>query len=234
MRFIAGLHARMEHADIRRRTQRGRRARVAGSPTRKPAMLTGAWPLYGCVWGDPDKGARTHYVVDPETGWVVVFIFESVADGMPIRQLSRELEERGIPTPFQVLESRGMLPAGRAATPSWRRSTIWRMLWHPAYWGAHSAYRLQRTAVKVRPPETGITRKVRHVSERDADDPARVALPDTCPALVTAELAARVHARLRENKLENPGRNRDPAGDALARPGGLRALRTTHDHGHPA
>jgi DNA invertase Pin-like site-specific DNA recombinase len=53
-RFIAGLHARMEHADIRRRTQRGRRARVAAG-----RMLAGAWPLYGYLWGDPDKGQRS-------------------------------------------------------------------------------------------------------------------------------------------------------------------------------
>jgi hypothetical protein len=42
------------------------------------------------------------------------------------------------------------------------------------------------------------------------DDPARVALPDTCPALVSCELAERVHVRLRENQQESAGRNPDP------------------------
>ena len=42
LRFIAGLHARMEHADIRRRTQRGHKARVAAGK-----LLAGAFPLYG-------------------------------------------------------------------------------------------------------------------------------------------------------------------------------------------
>jgi len=42
------------------------------------------------------------------------------------------------------------------------------------------------------------------------DDPDRVALPDTCPPLVTKELAERVHARLAKNKEENPGRLADP------------------------
>jgi DNA invertase Pin-like site-specific DNA recombinase len=205
MRFIAGLHARMEHADIRRRTQRGRKARVAAGK-----LMTGAWPLYGYVWDDPERGGRSYYVIDPETGHIVVRIFTAVADGVPIRRLARELEQEGVPTPFQVLESRGMLPAKRIARPVWNHATILRMLWHPAYWGAHSAYRLQRTTTKVRPAETGITRKVRHISERALDDPARVALPNSCPALVSPELAARVHAHLRENQAENAGRNPDP------------------------
>src|SRR5258707_8202872 len=173
-------------------------------------MLVGAWPLYGYVWGDADKGARTYYIIDPETGWVVVRIFEAVADGVPIRQIMRELERDGVPTPFQVLHARGQLPAKRTVSYAWHRATIQRMLHHPAYWGEHSAYRFEHTTTKVRPADTGITRKVRRARERDTDDPTRVALPDACPALISAELAARVHARLVQNKVENPGRNVDP------------------------
>jgi site-specific DNA recombinase len=206
LRFIAGLHARMEHADIRRRTQRGRRARVVGGK-----MFAGAWPLYGYVWGDPAKGARSCYVEDPETAWVVRRIFAAVADGVPIRRLCRQLEEEGIPTPGQVLAARGQLPAGRTVSCIWRRATIQRMLHHPAYWGAHSAYRWQHITEKVRPAETGITRKVRSVRERAEDDPARVALPEgVCPALVSRELAERAHVRLRANKAEQTGGNPDP------------------------
>jgi site-specific DNA recombinase len=206
LRFIAGLHARMEHADIRRRTQRGRRARIASGK-----MFAGAYPLYGYLWGDPAKGERTYYVEDPETAWVVRRIFAAVADGVPIRRLCRQLEAEGIPTPGQVLAARGQLPTGRTAGCIWRRATIHRMLHHPAYHGAHGAYRWQYTVEKVRPAETGITRKVRHTRERGEDDPMRVALPSTaCPALVTCELAERAQARLAENRLENAGRNPDP------------------------
>jgi DNA invertase Pin-like site-specific DNA recombinase len=206
MRYIAGLHARMEHMDIRRRTQRGRRARVASGK-----LLAGAYPLYGYLWGDPAKGQRTYYIVDPETGWVVVFIFESVANGMPIRHLVRVLEERGIPTPSQLLASHGQLPKGHVASPIWRRTTLQRMLWHPAYWGEHAAYRWQHSVTKVRPPETGVTRKVRQTVVRPEDDPMRVVLPQAaCPALVSRELAERVHVRLRANKAESAGRNPDP------------------------
>jgi DNA invertase Pin-like site-specific DNA recombinase len=210
LRFIAGLHARMEHADIRRRTQRGRHARVNGTSGKVPAMLTGGWPLYGYLWADPEKGARTRYIIDPETAPVVVRIFERAADGVSIRQIERELETEGVPTPFQVLDARGMLPAGRTVSPVWYRGTVLRMLHTPAYWGEHSAYRYQNTSVKVRPAETGITRKVKHQSERDVDDPDRVALHATAPALVSKELAERVAARLVKNKEDNPGRLADP------------------------
>ena len=205
MRAITGIMGRMERADIRRRTQRGRKAHVAAGK-----MYAGPHPLYGYLWGDPKPGERTYYVVDPETGWVVVYIFEQLADGMPIRELARTLDARGIPTPFQVLEARGQLPNGRIAATEWSHTTIQRMAWNPAYWGEHSAGRNERTAVKVRPVETGITKKVRKTRERDADDPLRVALPNASPALVSRDLVSRVHVRLAQNKEDSAGRNVDP------------------------
>ncbi|HEV2460599.1 MAG TPA: recombinase family protein [Ktedonobacterales bacterium] len=204
LRFIAGLHARMEHADIRRRTQRGRKARVAAGK-----MLAGAYPLYGYLWGDPDKGQRTYCIIDPETAPIVVRIFTQAATGVPLRKIARDLELGGIPTPGQVLAERGQLPANRTYSAAWRVGTIRRILWHPAYIGEHAAYRRQRHVAKVRPPETGVTVKVRQVIERAEDDPVRVMLPNSCPALVSRELAERVHAHLRENQAESAGRNPD-------------------------
>src|SRR5262249_41608648 len=117
---------------------------------------------------------------------------------------------RGILTPFQVLEALGQLPAGRTASPIWRRTQIQRMMHDPSYWGEHSAYRSKNTSEKVRSPSTGIVRKVRRRIERAMDDPDRVALPNTCPALVSKELADRVAAQLEQNKENNPGRLTDP------------------------
>src|SRR5258707_3378827 len=205
LRFIAGLHARMEHADIKRRTQRGRRAHVAAGK-----MFTGCVPLYGYLWKDPEKGQRTAYVVDPETAPIVVRIYEAVAAGVPIKRLALQLAAEGVPTPGQILAERGMLPARRTYSRIWRHSTIVRMLHHPAYWGAHSAYRRANTTEKVGPPETGITIKVRRRIERALDDPARIALPAACPALVCPALAARALAQLTVNKAESAGPNPDP------------------------
>ena len=131
---------------------------------------------------------------------------EAVARGVSIRQIARELEAEGVPTPFQVLAARGMLPSNRTASPIWGRGTMFRMLHHPAYWGEHSAYRHKYSTVKVRPVETGVTKKVKARHEREVDDPNRVALPNTCPPLVSKDLAERVAARLVQNKRDNPGR----------------------------
>jgi site-specific DNA recombinase len=210
LRTLAGIMGRMERADIRRRTQRGRRARAVGGK-----LLVGPFPLYGYRWGDPDKGQRTYYIVDPETGWVVVRIFERVAAGVPIRTLCRQLEAEGIPTPGQVLAARGQLPKGKTAYALWKPGMIHRIVKKtPAYWGGGRAYHWHSHAEKVRPHDTGITRKRRVATERRDDDPLCVALPaSTCPALVSVELAARAQARLRVNQEEWSGR---PVADPLA------------------
>jgi len=101
VRTLSGIMSRMERVEIRRRTQRGRKARVAGGK-----MLTAAFPLYGYLCADPEKGQRTRYIIDPETAPVVVRIFERAADGVSIRQIERELETERVPTPFQVLDAR--------------------------------------------------------------------------------------------------------------------------------
>jgi hypothetical protein len=141
---------------------------------------------------------------------VVVRIFNMVADGTTIRQVSQVLEREGVPTQFQVLASRDMLPASRTASPIWWRGQVRSILKNPAYWGEHSAYRHKSTKEKVRPADTGITRKVRRTTERATDDPDRVALPNACPALVSKELAERAQAQLAKNKTDNPTRNKDP------------------------
>lgn len=206
LRTLAGISARMERADIRRRTQRGRKARAALGK-----IFPASFPLYGYLWVDPAKGARTRYRVDPETAPVVQRIFAAVADGVPIRTLAKHLEAEGIPTPGQILAERGQLPHGWSQSAYWRHGSILRILHHPAYVGQHSAYRWQMHTVKERPAATGITRKVRKMRERALDDPARVVLSsEVCPALITPELAARVHARLARTKAESAGRNPDP------------------------
>ena len=174
MRTLTGMMARMERADIRRRTQRGRKAR-ADEGKLFPANV----PLYGYLWATAERIA---YIVDPETACIVVRIWQRIADGVPIRALARELTARGIPTPAQVLAARGMLPKVRdketgelverdVSTSEWQPGTIGHILHHPAYVGQHSAYRHAVSAVKERSPETGITTKIHRTRVRAHDDP---------------------------------------------------------------
>jgi site-specific DNA recombinase len=59
MRTLSGMVARMERADIMRRTQRGRRARAA-----RGDLFPASVPLYGYLWADEQ---HTAYIPDPET-----------------------------------------------------------------------------------------------------------------------------------------------------------------------
>ncbi len=205
LRTLAGMVARMERVDIRRRTQGGRRARAA-----EGKLFPASFPLYGYLFADDE---HTRYVPDPETEWVVRRIYTDIANGVPIRELARRLTAEGIPTAAQILAKRGQLPKGWRNPPlnEWRPGFIGHMAHNPAYIGQHSAYRWETSATKERPAETGVTRKVYKTRERAIDDPKRVPLPpETCPALIDPELAARVAARLAQNKAESAGRNRDP------------------------
>jgi DNA invertase Pin-like site-specific DNA recombinase len=216
MRTLTGMLARMERAEIMRRTQRGKRTRVTNGK-----LLPGAVPLYGYLWADPEKRSRTRYIVDPETAWVVVRIWTRIADGIAIRALCRELDADGIPTPAQVLAARGQLPKARVgddlversaeeiAKMGWKPGTIGKILHHPAYVGRHSAYRYAVESVKER--SGGTMRKVKRMRERPIDDAERVLFsPDICPPLIAPELAARVRAVLTLNKANSAGNNPDP------------------------
>ena len=70
---VDAILAERERKIIRRRTQGGRRARVASG---KP--IPGGKPPYGYRWLDPDKpkGGKTRLVPGPETAPVVRLIFE--------------------------------------------------------------------------------------------------------------------------------------------------------------
>jgi site-specific DNA recombinase len=164
LRTLSGMVARMERADIRRRTQRGRKARaVAGK------LFTTSFPLYGYLFAD---AARTRYVEDPETAPTIRRIFDAVADGMSIRSLGRLLEADGIPTPAQLHQARGQRAVGKVVSGIWQVGTITAILYHPAYRGEHALYRWQSAAVKERPAQTGVTHKVHRRHQRAIDDPA--------------------------------------------------------------
>jgi site-specific DNA recombinase len=205
LRSLAGILARMERTEIARRTQRGRRARAAAGK-----LFPATTPLYGYVWADPAKGQRTRYVADPETAPVVRRIFADVAAGVSLHEVCRRLEAEGVPTPARLWLERGLWPATRPASDVWRHGSLLRILRHPAYVGAHAAYRWQMQTSKTRDPMTMITSKTRRQRVRDDDDPARVALSEqACPPLVDTDTAQAALTRLAGNKAASVGRNHD-------------------------
>src|SRR5262245_25700962 len=112
---------------------------------------------------------------------IIVRIWTRIAEGASIREVARELDADGIPTPAQVLQQRGLLSEKRPdpKDKDWHPGSIGRMLRHPAYVGRNVAYRFDVRATKERSHSGGVMRKVTKVRERAIDDAERVALsPD--------------------------------------------------------
>jgi site-specific DNA recombinase len=119
IRFVRGYAARIEHEKIRERAIRGRRARAESG-----RLIPASRPLYGYQW---DAETRGRYVPNPATAPVVQRIFRRACEGASLRQIARELDELGIPTPTGIAH--------------WRRTTIHRMLKEPLYTGVATAWR---------------------------------------------------------------------------------------------
>ena len=100
--------AELEREKILKRTQRGRRARVASG---KP--MVSARPPFGYQWNTDKSG----YVLDPEAAPVVRLVFDLALAGMSLRSICARLEERGVTS-----------PTGR---PQWTAATIREVLLRP-------------------------------------------------------------------------------------------------------
>lgn len=179
MRTFRGMKSGIEKADIRRRTQGGRRARAKAG-----RLIPGGSPLYGYKWVDAGTGkgqGKVGYEIDPDTAPVVRRIFRELAGGKTLNAVARGLTADGIPTP------------GRSA--QWNVSTIRKTVNHPSYVGEAYAFGIRKT-VRVKGPDG---RKVWRQVPRPAEEMIPLP-PGTIPAIVDADEAAIVRARLAQNQ----------------------------------
>ena len=187
---VDAILAEREREDIRRRTQGGRRARVASG---KP--IPGGKPPYGYRWLDPDKpkGGKTRLVPDPETAPVVRLIFELALAGESLRAIAASLDARHILTPY-----------GKS---SWTAATVRRVLTRQMYsTGAATAY----TVHYERRPNGK-----KGYRQRDTAEEERVQIPDVAPPLVGREDQAAVMARLATNQSFATRNNSNPEATLL-------------------
>lgn len=119
IRFVRGYAAKVEHAKIMERTQRGKLARVAAG---KP--LHGPRPLYGYQWRDTDKSGLTP---NPTTAPVVQRIFREAVTGRTLRAIALGLAADAIASP--------------TGNGYWLHTSIRRILENPAYAGEPVALR---------------------------------------------------------------------------------------------
>ncbi len=91
LRDVRAYAAAIEREKIQERTSRGKADRL--SKGKLPG--SGFAPL-GYKWADKE---RTRYVIDEDTAPVVRRIFDAIDQGQSLRQLGRDLDAEGIPTP---------------------------------------------------------------------------------------------------------------------------------------
>jgi site-specific DNA recombinase len=188
--------AEVERENTYMRTQRGKRDRV------KNGNLPGhGKPAYGYKFVDTDKEKSARYVlnttiiyVDEETEeeWsevsVVIFLFNSVADGISMGTVARTLTAMGIPT-----------PGGDGKF--WRPGTILRILRNPIYTGNAVINRFKKVAVKTSNPraKNGETKRLVPLPEAE-----HISLPEgTIPAIVSEDVFEMVQMQLALNKQQS-------------------------------
>ncbi len=220
IRLFKGYQAEEELNNTRRRTMNGRRAKAEGrlsDGTVGPKRIVGNGPrLYGYNFTLDSRGKRSGYEVKNEiiytdesgTTWtepqVIRFIYESVAGGMPIRVVTRALNEKGIPT-GSIINKTNL--KNRSVTPRWYPSVIHKILSNSGYYGE---YRYFKTVSGDRKP--GQRRRERII----ASEENQVIIP--IAAIISKELAVQVQTQLQQNK-ELASRNNKAPQDTLLRVG---------------
>jgi site-specific DNA recombinase len=170
LRYVMSYSAKMEKESIRLRTSRAMEHRIENG-----FLLPHPKPLYGYDFADARK---TRYVINPETAPIVERIFRQIAAGIPRNSIILALEADGIPGP------RGK---------RWDSRNIKRMVDNPAYWGRPQINRTRQVKRTVTDPLTGDTKTVYRQVPRE--DPTTLP-PETCPAIVSIEVARQAHAVL--------------------------------------
>src|SRR5947209_10360760 len=146
IRLLKGYQAEEELNNTRRRTMGGRREKALGNEEKGvlPQIIGNGHRYYGYNYVLDDKGKRVgitlnHAVILVDVDgieWtevkVVIFIFESAAQGMPLRQIAKALNDKGIPPPYIA---KGVKPAYKKFPPIWQGYAVGRIVWQSAYYG---------------------------------------------------------------------------------------------------
>ena len=223
MRFIRGYKSQQEVADTVRRSRGGKIAKATGDKRRgiDPRVIGNGRRLYGYVYILDEKGKRVgqalnHTVIYKEpdgTKWtevtVIVFIFESAANGVTAHRIARILNERGVPTPYVTMNIKDTRKKRREnETPIWYTSSIVQTLHQSDYWGERREFKT-RSLGKI--PGTK--------SYRTKNTPEEEQIIIAVPAIVSRELAMRALENVTtRNKQNAPRRNRNIE-DTLLRSG---------------
>jgi DNA invertase Pin-like site-specific DNA recombinase len=217
VRVIKGYQAEEELNNTRRRTMNGRREKALGNAEKgiPPKIIGNGHRYYGYNYILDNKGTRVGLtlkldviLVDEDgTEWtevsVVVFIIESAARGVPLRQIARLLNGKGIPPPSVA---KGITPVNKKYPPIWQPYAVGRIVWQSVYYGEARFFK-KRSLARV-----GGKKDVR---ERTTEAEQAVV---PVPAIVTKELAVAAQEKVTRNRFMSSRNNKHPQ-DYLLRAG---------------
>ena len=188
-----GMIAEYERAQILERSRRGKRHRARQGQVN---VLSGAPYGYRYVRKSDDAAAR-YEIIHAEADIVRVVYNQYVGTGMSIGAITRQLNERGVPTRKQISR--------------WERTTVWAILRNPAYKGT-ACFGKTETA-----PRQRITRSLRlrgGVGARDSahrERPRAEWIEIAVPVLIDEDTFARAQELLTQNKQLAPRRTIAPS-----------------------
>jgi site-specific DNA recombinase len=188
-----GMIAEYERAQILERSRRGKRHRARQGQVN---VLSGAPYGYRYVRKSDDAAAR-YEIIHAEADIVRVVYNQYVGAGMSIGAITRQLNERGVPTRKQISR--------------WERTTVWAILRNPAYKGT-ACFGKTETA-----PRQRITRSLRlrgGVGARDSahrERPRSEWIEIAVPVLIDEDTFARAQELLTQNKQLAPRRTIAPS-----------------------
>ena len=195
-RLRKGLKAEEEVLDMVRRTTNGKRQKALGNPDEKilPQVVGSGMHHYGYKYVRNDKGTVIGYELNYDVIYVdkdgiewtevkiVLFIFESVANGVSCNQIAKILNEKGIPTP---LVGRGIRHKEKSC---WQRINLSRILKDTIYYGE---YRYGKT-IRVQVPDR------KRPMQKPVPPEEHIIVP--VPIIVTRELWEKANMRVASNK----------------------------------
>jgi DNA invertase Pin-like site-specific DNA recombinase len=210
--FFKKWKAKREKRDTTERTQRGRMRRLTGQG-RKRGVMVGPHPLYGYVWDDPQKLHRYALVRDSDSAKWVIWIFERAADGWDSARIADELNTLGVPTIRRYYQSIGLASPLLKTSDLWRPRVVREIVRNDDYLGQRVAFKTQwmrHSDRKTRDRLTGKLKPAKYCLPRDEHDPKRLAQEGLCEPLVSAELAAKARAYLKQYQEAHSYRRTNP------------------------
>jgi site-specific DNA recombinase len=209
MLAVYGYAGEKEADSIKLRTQEGLAKRVSnGEP------LVGKFAPFGYQYAYEHKPGcaprKVGLMLDEEIAPIVLRMFQDVAAGTSINQLTRQLNTETVLTPTQTINARGMLKEGSEVSASWSRQRVRMILTSPTYYGHHIVNRWRQERL----PDNDEGGRPHYVMRlRPAGDAALKVV--SVPAIVSEEMWQQVQTQIAARKWDSPRRNSEPEATLL-------------------